>query len=370
MKTRRHLKVRFACVLVAAIAPVLALAGPELGIDRSGLGNLSTAYQTKALEQIHALHATWFRDGLGGSTPEEITKSVNELKLVTQNGLKMLAIIGPTYKDFDAGYKIPNAGEEFQKRCGWPQGSGQLSKVNLNTFAQHLRAVLTAVKAANLNIDAFEIGNEYDWICFNGDVPNGHTASPQELKVILHGYGEILKTAALVIRDPQYFPKAKIVTFGIAHSDDRYDKPAHHISHPAATFVAGLRNVDGFNYLDNSLYHVDGYGTHVYPWEGNVAGSVRNTLHEDAAALSDKPLWVTEWGFQAHSQFPNGKGQTLNQGVEEMLTTFESLAPSIHLGPLMFYSYHGWVADPTTQQILPLADSLSAYGAKAGKMTH
>jgi hypothetical protein len=120
-------------------------------------------------------------------------------------------------------------------------------------------------------------------ICFNGDVPNGHTASPQELKVILHGYGEILKTAALVIRDPQYLLKAKIVTFGIAHSDDRYDKPAHHISHPAATFVAGLRNVDGFNYLDNSLYHVDGYGTHVYRWEGNVAGSVRNTLHEGRA---------------------------------------------------------------------------------------
>jgi hypothetical protein len=323
------------------------------------MSKLSEAYQAKALAQIHALHATWFRDGVSGTTPEEVAKSVNLVRLVNQNNLKMLAIIGPSWKDFDAGYKNPNAGEAFGKRCGWPQGSGELSKVNLNTFAQHLRAVLGAVKAAGLTIDAFEIGNEYDSNCFNGDVPDGHAASEEEMITVLRGYGDFLKTAALIIRD--YFPQAKIVTFGICHSDDRYDKPPHHISHPAANFVARLRNVNGFNYLDNSLYHVDGYGTHIYPWPGNPAGHMTALLQEDAAALSDKPLWVTEWSFMSHSQFPNGKGQTLDQGVEEMLVTFDSLARSIALGPLMFYSYNGWVADPTTQQLEPLADVFSAY---------
>jgi hypothetical protein len=179
----------------------------------------------------------------------------------------------------------------------------------------------------------------------------------------LRGYGEFLKAGALVIHDPRYFPQAKIITFGIAHADDRYDRPWHHISHPA-TVVARLRNVNGFNYLDNSSYQVDGYGTHIYPWPGDIAGSVKNTLREDAAALTDKPLWVTEFGFLNHSQFPNTKGQTLNQGIEEILATFNSLAQGISLGPLMFYSYHGWVANPFTQQLLPPADVLSGYPSK------
>ena len=29
--------------------------------------------------------------------------------------------------------------------------------------------------------------------------------------------------------------------------------------------MAMLRNVDGFNYLENKEYKVDGYGTHLYP---------------------------------------------------------------------------------------------------------
>ena len=351
------------CILCAGLGFRSAHAqAPELGIDRSGLGNWDIAYKTKALEQIHALHARWFRDGVDGATPDQVAKSVELVRLVNQNGLKMLAIIGPSYKDFDPGYKNPNAGQDFQSRCGWPQGSGELSKVNLTTFSQHLHSVLGAVKGANLTIDAFEIGNEYDWICFNGDVPNGHTASAAEIKTLLSGYGEFLKTAAIAIR--KYFPNAKIITFGIAHSDDRYDKPAHHISHPAATIIAGLRHVNGFNYLDNSLYHVDGYGAHIYPWSGDVASSVRSTLGEDASALTDKPLWVTEWGFLSHSAFPNKKGQTLDQGVQEMLDAFVSISSSTRLGPVMFYSYSGWLADPKTQEILPLANVVSAYGAK------
>jgi hypothetical protein len=78
-------------------------------------------------------------------------------------------------------------------------------------------------------------------------------------------YGEFLKASALIIRDPHYFPQAKIITFGIAHGSDQWDKPPHHISNPAR-MITMLRNIDGFNYLDNAQYHVDGYGTHIYPW--------------------------------------------------------------------------------------------------------
>src|ERR1700680_5087098 len=139
----------------------------EFGIDRSNLTRESEAVQEKTLQDIHGLHATWFRDVLSAGTPQNMAAFVNEVKLAKQNGLKFLANVLPSGADYD-NPKNENAGEDFGKRCGWPQGSSKLSQMNLAKFAQRMRTQLDAVKAANLTIDAFEIGNECDWICFNG----------------------------------------------------------------------------------------------------------------------------------------------------------------------------------------------------------
>ena len=102
--------------------------------------------------------------------------------------------------------------------------------------------------------------------------------------------------------------------------------------------------MNGFNYLDNSQYHVVGYGTHIYPWPGDIVGSVRGTLTQDADELGrGKPLWVTEWGFLSKSSFPTPNDQSLDQGIQEIIDTFASLAPSIPLGPIMFYRYDVWL---------------------------
>jgi hypothetical protein len=354
-------QVVFGCLLVALFVAGLAQAKQELGIDRSGLSSQSEGERQKTLQDIHSLKATWFRDGPNSSSPQGIASFVDEVRLAKQLGLKVLDIVLPQFTDYDGGPN-ENAGEDFRKRCGWPQGSAKLSEINLQKFQDRLRADLSALKAANLMIDAFEIGNELDGYCFNGDVPNGHAASDAELKRIVRAYGEFLKSAALVIRDPHYFQQAKIITFGIAHGSDQWDKPPHHISNPAH-MIAMLRNIDGFNYLDNAQYHVDGYGTHIYPWAGEVAGSVRNTLKQDSDSLGkDKPLWVTEWGFLQHSDFPNRKGQTLTDGMKEILTTFDSMAREIPLGPVMFYTYNGWLSDGAGH-LLPTANVLSAYAS-------
>jgi hypothetical protein len=271
--------------------------GAEIGIDRSNLTRESEAVQEKTLQDIRSLHATWFRDVLSGTTPQTVAKFVSELKLAKGNNLKFLANVLAAQADYDDGYQNPNAGEDFRKRCGWPQGSSQLSKMNLAKLSQRLRFQFDAVKAANLTIDAFEIGNEVDWICFNGDVPDGHVTTEQEFMTAVRGYAHFLKTAAEVIHDPHYFPNAKIITFGIAHGSDRWDPPPHphHFSNPAR-MVALLRNLDGFNYLDNAIYHVDGYGTHIYPSPDNLDQSVTDLIRQDAAILGpDKPFWITEW---------------------------------------------------------------------------
>jgi hypothetical protein len=61
-----------------------------------------------------------------------------------------------------------------------------------------------------------------------------------------------------------------------------WDKPQHHSSNPAR-MLALLRNPDGFNYLDNAVYHVDGYGTHIYRNPDNLEPSVPHLIHPDVA---------------------------------------------------------------------------------------
>lgn len=283
--------------------------------------------------------AAWYR---GGHTGWGTLKDwIDVVSLARQKNLKVLDVINASTDDWDDGRTRPaeNAGPDFTKHCGWQGGSRKLSQINLGKFASRLRAELDAVNGAGLTIDAFEVGNEYDWYCFNGDVPNGHEATQEEFMTAVRGYAHFLKAAAEVIH--QYFPDARIITFGIAHGSDQWDKPPHHLSNPAR-MVAQLRNVDGYNYLDNSGYHVDGFGEHFYPSADMVGQWMQNTLQQDTAVLGqDKPLWIREWGLDSR-RYPNKAGQSRAQAMAEFYASLEKFKASrFTFGPVFYYSYAG-----------------------------
>ena len=324
----------------------------ELGIDRSKLGSQSQEVQEKTVKDIRGMHATWFRDGPTSGTPNGVSNFVNEVRLIKQQNLKILVNIVQMDEDYD--------GELPLNRCGWR--AKKLSEIDLDKYTQRLRTLFGAIRDAHLTIDAVEFGNEDDTTCYDADVPDGHAANQDELMTWAQGYGEFLKAGASVLHDAKYFPQASIITFGIAHSSDEWDKPPHHISKPARA-VAILRNVKGFNYLDNASYHVDGYGTHIYA-QSDIEQVISDRLHEDASFLGkNKPFWVTEWGFADPKAFPNKNKQTMTQALDVSLATYEKLSREIPLGPLMFYRYDVWLADESGR-LLPLADTLTAHFSK------
>jgi hypothetical protein len=343
----------FSVLTLLAAAPVCAQAVKEIGIDRSGLSQQSAAVQQKTLEDIRNLGATWFRDGPTSGSPQGVANFVNEVRLADQQRLKMLVSIVQMDEDYDGPLTTHDHGWKAKK----------LSEINLDKFTRRFRNLLDALKAASLTIDAVEFGNEDDSYYYDADVPYDHYATPGELQTWLRGYGAFLKAGAEVLRDPRYYPHAKIITFGIAHGCDACGGPPRHLSNPARV-VAMLKDVNGFNYLDNARYHVDGYGTHVYASPNDVGGSVAHTLREDAAALGPgRPLWVTEWGFQDLKSFPNRKGETLSQGLRSFLDAFDGLRGQMPIGPIMFYRYDVWLSD-ASGKLLPQAGVFSAYAAK------
>lgn len=308
---------------------------PDMGINSTGLSMKDTAVREKTLENIQSLGATWFRDGPSSGTPAGVANFVDEVRRANREHLKVLVIVNQKDEDYD--YPL------VKNRCNWNEK--KLSGIDLKKYAQRLRNLLVALRAAHCTIDAVEFGSEFDQYCYDADVPNGHEASPAEILTWLRGYGHFLQTGALVLHDPQCYPQAKIITFGIAHASDEYDKPSHHLSSPAKV-VAMLKDVDGFNYLDNAGYHVDGYGTHIYPGPNNVGGAFSSLMHQDIWALGrDKPIWITEWGFLDPKQYPTRTGKTLDQALNEVLDSVASFRKRVPIGPVFFYSYDSGLVD-------------------------
>jgi hypothetical protein len=194
----------------------------EIGVDRSGLSMQSEAIRQKTLQNIRALHATWFRDGPSSGSPPGVANFVDEVRLAKQQNLKVLVNIVQMNED----YQVPLLTHDH----GWK--AKKLTEIDLEKFAQRFRTLLGELKAADLTIDAVEFGNEDDSYYYDADVPNGHFASPEELHKWLRGYGEFLKTGAELLHDPRYYPLAKIITFGIAHGCDQCGGPPQHLSNP------------------------------------------------------------------------------------------------------------------------------------------
>jgi len=347
-------------VLLSIVASYAQSHGFEVGLCRSNTIWEPKAKQAAIIAGIGATGLQWFRDAFA-YPPERTQDFVDVVRMAKQAELKMLVVVIQDASDYDgSAAKADNAGWLFKQRCGWDSGSLKLSLIDTAKFKARLRGLLSALKAANLTVDAFEIGNEVDWVCFNGDVPFARPATPDDVAVAARGYARFLQAAAEVIRDPRFFPEAKIITFGMAHADEGWDLPLpHHLPNPAA-FVASLRDLDGVNYLSNARYHVDGYGLHIYPDPNDIKASVAATLKRDSAALgSDLPFWITEFGWRK-GQFPTSNGESRAQAVEQF---FAALAEDRRdkFGPAFYYDYDSadWGLLDAHGKLLPEAKALT-----------
>jgi hypothetical protein len=347
------------CASAAIVMPAAASMAFEVGICRSNTIWQPKPKQAALIAGIAQSGVGWFRDAFA-YPPARTQDFVEVVRMAKLSGLKVLVVVMQNETDYDgAAAKAENAGPAFKKLCGWDSGSLKLSRIDLAKFKTRLRGLLAALKAAKLSVDAFEIGNEDDWVCFNGDVPFGRAATARDVKIAARGYARFLQAAAETIRDPRFFPDAKIVTFGIAHADAGWDEhPPHHLPHPAA-FVASLKHLDGVNYLSNARYHVDGYGTHIYPGPDDVTAKARAMLKRDSAALgSDLPIWITEFGFRKE-RFPNRKGETRAQGIAQFFAALT--ASRLSFGPAFYYDYDGpsWGLVDKRGALMPAARALA-----------
>ncbi len=270
---------------------------PFLSAEYNEPGNFE-ARRIAVFDGLARLHPKWFRDGFGKG-PESLF--VDTVRQVHARGIKMLTVFGPVAADFDAGAYITPA----VSGCQW--GTYPLSKINLASYEQRIETQFQAVKAANLTVDAFEIGNEFDLYCNDADSPTGaewakHNwkwfLTPEQVQAFVKGYAPFLATSVSVIRS--YFPEAKIITFGLSMP-------------PAAPLIKALASVeDDSGAVTDYTELVDGYGSHIYPTSDTTLDLVTGAtadLTGQAAVFPhprEKPIWITEWNESESSQW-NGR---------------------------------------------------------------
>jgi len=312
--------------LYVFLLPVWAVAqqSPELGINRPGLFLQGADARQSVLQNIRAMGAAWFRDGPSSGSDSAIAHFVAEVRQAHEQGLHVLVNIVQLDEDYSGPLTL--------NRCGWREKA--LSRIDTEKFSGRLDRLFKALTIAGMPVEAVEFGNEDDSHCYDADVPEGHIPSPPETLTWLRGYGRFLQTGARILR--AFYPRAKVITFGMAHGggNTAFKDPAQ--------LVAQLRNVDGVNYLDQA----DGFGTHIYASPADVGPSAVALLRQDVWALGrNKPLWVTEFGFTNATAFPNKKGQTLSQGLMELMDSFQTFHQRVSMGPTFFFSYYSGLVD-------------------------
>jgi len=234
------------------------------------------------------------------STKEITAYSVKELN---DNNIDVLITILPDasdYSDASTSYSnYPNGSSDFETLCGsvgW-KWMYKYSSIDQSLYKIRIESLITEINRIGGKVTAFEIGNETDWACFNGDIPvkkngsNSYDLSQTSfLSDTVTGYARTLKTSYESIKYLQ--PNASVLTFGAANTY-LYDPLKPHINYP--NFLLWLTNIGGINYLTT---YSDATAMHFYPQTITSIGIAEaiSPAFTNTAKYRNK-FWITEFGF-------------------------------------------------------------------------
>jgi hypothetical protein len=323
---------------------------PTMGIAQSNL--VWNSNPLPIVSAIGSMGSTWLRTNMRSASLAPTFASV----VVSANkaGMHVIAQILTDSEDYDnPAAATGNNTSAFSELCGNSGGAMKVSQIDVSLFTQRFTTYLQALKAAGASVDAFEIGNELDWVCFNGDIPlgaSGITAS--NLTPFIEKYAQLLQAAknGLMV----YYPDARLITFGAANC---YLFSLSSCVQDPQNLLVALQNVGGINYLNL----VDGFGEHLYPSSSNISAAL-TALQNMSNALGDgKPFWITEWGFG------NAVGQTRYLEFRQFLELMNStgLIPVAHLLLYDYSSNDGFslLSGGTSGTVDPEARILAQYSS-------
>lgn len=196
-----------------------------------------------------------------------------------------------------------------------------------------------------------ELGNEINWVDFNGDFPipgEGKSFTIEDLsrdpeaKKVAQGFRQYLKVLAVLkdVRDNSRLNEhTAIISAGMAGATGgqwQHNLKADGVSIPATYAFLRAHGLDDL---------VDGYGVHDYP--PVVKAGDKSAAAQRIAMLNQsifppgntKPYWMTEWGFPSAAT-TSVQDQDRARSVAEMRAYFLGLFRQGRLGGLFWYVWN------------------------------
>jgi hypothetical protein len=182
----------------------------------------------------------------------------------------------------------------------------QSGRDSLDRYAKRIETQLETFRSQELDVFAFEIGNEINLMCFNGDISATAPQDREKIASSLDGYAAVLKTAKQVISE--HYPSAHVISAGLATPTSE----AGGIS--PTTVIRHLRSMGGVVGNDYLAKYASGCGFHLYLSGKNVdpvnmPGAMARFLDPIRDALDpNMPIWLTEWSSDIFSYLPGAEG--------------------------------------------------------------
>jgi hypothetical protein len=309
-----------------------------VGVNVNSFQNFTADEQHAIVDQLKRSGVHFVRTSL---RPDD--KNMQLAKLLQSGGIGLVLVPGPV--------SAPNVPLRPADPTRHIRSAMPLSAADPGLSKAYFQTVFEKLDAYGVTLAGIELGNELNWVDFNGDFPvpgQGKSFSLEDLshdpeaERVAKGLLQYLKILAALkdVRDHSQLNRhTPIIAAGMASvtgGDWQKKMRLDGVSIPAT--YAFLRQ-HGLDTL------VDGYGVHVYPpyvKPGDKAAAAQRLamLNEQIFPLGNtKPYWLTEWGLPSDAT-SSDKDQDRLRAVSEMRSYFLGLYRQGRLGGLFWYVWN------------------------------
>lgn len=268
-----------------------------VGMNFTNAGKMSVAQQDVGIAQMKAAGVKVVRFGVSADEP-----GMDLLRRINAAGMKI---------DLEVGWVYP---KDAPRRAYQPErfpgmwGEVPLSYADVAQSRAAFETLLGLLDENRIVPVAFEMGNEINWTAFNGEFPlpgkgvifdYEQLSSDPEGRQIAKGYAryvELLKAFREVRDRSKINRETPIITAGLS------DPGQARMGTGGKDAVTINATIQYFRAHGADQY-VDGYGIHLYPWQGTAQQRKTALVNNGVAACGTgapgqaKPCWITEWGL-------------------------------------------------------------------------
>ena len=336
----------FVTICLLFVAPAVHAAAQDkliVGVNIRGYGGVGEPQQDSKIAQLQGYGVRIIREGF----PSSLDQRFNRFIITAyRHGIGTVAIIYPTL----GGTQKHTSAIDVAAGRRWRTPA--LVDADPDGFRKAFTAQLAALEDAGVKLSALEIGNEFNTVGYNADLPaqssgrvlglnDLNNPNDTEARRIAAGYLQYIKIMAVVkdVRDHSKLNKTTpIVTGGLANvglpGPQSFNRQLATSVADTITFLS-QHGVDQF---------VDGYGVHAY-----ASGDPHQTIAQRISVLesvfhactSAKPCWLTEWAFNNRDQSCPIHDDLRRQLVQAERATLRHFIEQGRLAASLYYSWDG-----------------------------